>query len=127
MTIARGFWPLESSDGKTLYFAENSGTSFTLHMASLDPTGTETQIEEMPTLSFVANWEVVPGGVYFFPMDDHLTLSYFDFSTKKVHRVFTVGGGGAFLGMSVSLDERYILYPEFDDYQSDIMLVENFQ
>jgi len=41
--------------------------------------------------------------------------------------LFAATGGGAFLGMSVSLDERYILYPEFDDYQSDIMLVENFQ
>ena len=126
VTTARGFWPLESLDGKTLYFAENSGTSFTLHMASLYPTGTEIKIEGMPTLSFLLNWEVVPDGVHFFPMDDHLTVSYFDFSTKKVHRVFKVGGG-AFLGMSVSLDERYILYPEFDDYQSDIMLVENFQ
>jgi Tol biopolymer transport system component/DNA-binding winged helix-turn-helix (wHTH) protein len=127
VTTARGAWPLESPDRKTLFFAENSGTSFTLHMASLDPTGTESQIEGMPTLSFVANWEAVPGGVYFFPLDDHLTLDYFDFSTKKVQRLFTVGGGGAFLGISVSPDGRYILYSEFDDYRSDIMLVENFR
>jgi Tol biopolymer transport system component/DNA-binding winged helix-turn-helix (wHTH) protein len=127
LTAARGYWPLESLDGQTLYFAENSGTSFTLHMASLDPTGTESGVEGMPTLSFLMNWEIAPGGVYFFPADDHLTLHYFDLSTRRVRRIFKIGGGGAFAGLSVSADGRYILYPELDDYRSDIMLVENFQ
>jgi hypothetical protein len=72
------------------------------------------------------NWEIVPGGVYFYPMEDLLTLSYFDFSTRKVRSIFKISGGGSFPGGSVSPDGRYILYPELDDYQSDIMLVENF-
>ena len=118
---------LESPDGQTLYFAENSGTSFTLHMASLNPTGTETRVDGLPTLSFVANWDVVAGGVYFFPMDDILTLNYFDFSTRNARRLFKISGGGAFFGLSVSPDGRYVLYRELDDYRSDIMLVENFR
>jgi len=126
LTTARGFWPRESLDGQTLYFAENNGTSFTLHKASLNPTGTESQVDGLPTLSFVANWDVVPGGVYFFPMDDILTLNYFDFSARKVRPILKISGGGAFPGLSVSPDGRYILYPELDDYRSDIMLVENF-
>jgi len=126
LTTARGYWPRESLDGQTLYFAENSGTSFTLHRASLNPTGTESQVDGLPTLSFVANWDIVPGGVYFFPMDDILTLNYFDFSTRKVCPILKISGGGAFPGLSVSPDGRYILYPELDDYRSDIMLVENF-
>src|SRR5262249_55360375 len=62
LTAARGYWPLESPDGQTVYFAENSGTSFTLHMASLNPTGTESPVEDMPTLSFLMNWEIASGG-----------------------------------------------------------------
>jgi Tol biopolymer transport system component/DNA-binding winged helix-turn-helix (wHTH) protein len=126
LTSARGYWPLEAPDGQTLYFAENSGTSFTLHMASLNPTGTESRVDGVPPLSFLANWDIVQGGVYFFPMDDILTLNYFDFSTRKVRPIFKISGGGAFPGLSVSPDGRYILYPELDDYRSDIMLVENF-
>jgi Tol biopolymer transport system component/DNA-binding winged helix-turn-helix (wHTH) protein len=127
LTTARGYWPQESLDGQTLYFAANSGTNLTLHRASLKPTGTESPVNDMPTLSFLANWEIVPGGVYFFPMEDLLTLNYFDFSTRKMRSIFKIHGGGSFLGGSVSPDGRYILYPELDDYQSDIMLAENFR
>jgi hypothetical protein len=126
LTTARGYWPRESLDAQTLYFAENSGTSFTLHMASLNPTGTESPVEGMPVMAFVLDWDIVRGGVYFFPVNDILTLSYFDFSTRKVRPIFKISGGGAFPGLSVSPDGRYILYPELDDYRSDIMLVENF-
>ena len=54
LTNARGYWPLESPDGQALYFAENSGTSFTLHTASLNPTGTESRVDGVPPLSFLA-------------------------------------------------------------------------
>jgi hypothetical protein len=109
------------------HFILPSGTSFTLHMASLNPTGTESRVDGVPPLSFAANWDVVPGGVYFFPKNDILTLNYFDFSTRKAGPIFKISGGGAFPGLSVSPDGRYILYPELDDYRSDIMLAENFR
>src|SRR5215472_4706330 len=126
LTRDRGIWPRVSRDGRTLYFAENSGTHFTLHMASLNPTGTESPVDNMPTLSFWVNWEIASGGVYFFPVDDHLTLHYFDLSTRKVRSILKISGGGAWAGLSVSPDGRYLLYPELDDYRSDIMLVKNF-
>jgi hypothetical protein len=100
--------------------------NYTLHTASLNPTGTESRVDGVPPLCFLANWDIVQGGVYFFPRNDILTLKYFDFSTRKVRPIFKISGGRAFLGLSVSPDGRYILYPELDDYRSDIMLVENF-
>jgi|SRR5215469_6920437 len=127
VTTERGVWPRVSPDGQTLYFAATSGTYFTLHKASLNPTGTESPVEGMPVLIFSANWEITPGGVYFFPEDDYLTLHHFDLSTRKVRSTFKIRGGGAFVGLSVSPNGRYVLYPELDDYRSDIMLVENFR
>jgi Tol biopolymer transport system component/DNA-binding winged helix-turn-helix (wHTH) protein len=124
LTSARGYGPQESFDGQWVYFV-HGGSTRTLQMASLNPTGTESRVESMPPLSFGTNWTLVRDGVYFFPAEDFLTLSYFDFATKRMRPVFKAGGG-VFLGTSVSPDGRYILYAQFDDARSDIMLVNDF-
>jgi hypothetical protein len=85
---------------------------------------TELRVEGMPRLNF-ANWAITRDGMYFYPADDNLMLSYFDFSTRRVRPIFKVNGPSVY-GLSVSPDERYILYTEIDDRQSDIKLVENF-
>jgi Tol biopolymer transport system component/DNA-binding winged helix-turn-helix (wHTH) protein len=124
VSSARGYGPQESFDGRWAYFA-HGGSTWTLQMASLNPTGTESRVEGMPPLSFGANWTLVREGVYFFPAEAPRTLSYFDFATKRARPVFKAGGG-VFLGTSVSPDGRYILYAQFDDARSDIMLVNDF-
>jgi Tol biopolymer transport system component/DNA-binding winged helix-turn-helix (wHTH) protein len=126
VTSAAGYGPRESFDGQSVYFARHSGSTTTLEVASLNPTGTEFRVEGMPPLSFGANWTIVREGVYFFPAEDFLTLSYFDFASKRARPLFTVGGG-VFLGTSVSPDGRDILYAQFDDARSDIMLVDGFR
>lgn len=55
-----------------------------------------------------------------------MTLHDFDLSTRKLRSLFKNNGGGAFLGLSVSPDGRYVLYLELDEYRSEIMLVQNF-
>ena len=122
LSTARGYCPVESFDGQTVYFAVSTGPSTTLHAASINPTGTESQVEGMPPLSWVANWTIVPDGVYFYPAEDFKTLSYFDFATKRVRPILEVGGP-SFFGLSVSPDGGYILYSQFDEARSDIMLV----
>jgi Tol biopolymer transport system component/DNA-binding winged helix-turn-helix (wHTH) protein len=124
LTSARGYGPQESFDGHWVYFV-HGGSNMTLQMASLNPTGTESRVEGMPPLSFSANWTLVRDGVYFFPAEDYMTLSYFDFATKRVRPVFKAGG--VFFGASVSPDGRYILYAQFDDLRSEIMLVNGFR
>jgi Tol biopolymer transport system component len=123
LTSARGYGPEESFDGQGLYFAVPPGT---LEFATLNPTGTEYRVEGMPPLSFVANWTIVRGGVYFFPAGAFKTLSYFDFATKQTREVLTVSSG-AFFGLSVSSDGRYLLYTQIEDHRGDIMLVDQFR
>ena len=125
LTSAPGYGPKESFDGQSMYFARHSGYTTTLEVASLNPTGTEFRVEGMPPLSFGMNWTLVRDGVYFFPAEDSMTLSYFDFATKRARPVFKAGSG-VFFGTSVSPDGRYILYAQFDDPRSDIMLVNDF-
>jgi len=61
-------------------------------------------VDGVPPLSFLMDWDIVQGGVYFFPRNDILTLNYFDFSTRKARPIFKISGGGAFPGLSVSPD-----------------------
>ena len=123
VSSARGHFPLESFDGQSVYFEVPPGL---LQVASLNPTGTESRVEGMPHLSYFMNWTVVSHGIYFFPEHAPMTLSYYDFATKKVRSLFQVGPMVQFES-SVSPDGRYILYSQLDDARSDIMLINNFR
>jgi len=125
LSTTRGYGPLESFDGQTVYFAVSTGRNTTLQAASINPTGTEFRVEGMPPLSWVENWTIVRDGVYFYPAEDFKTLSYFDFATKRVRPILKVNGP-SFLGLSVSPDGNYILYSQLDEPRSDIMLVNDF-
>jgi hypothetical protein len=71
------------------------------------------------------NWTIVRGGIYFFPERDPLLLSYYDVATQRVASVFRVGAG-VDLEASVSPDNRYIIYSQFN-LRSDIMLADHFR
>jgi serine/threonine protein kinase len=126
LTSARGYGPRESFDGQSVYFAFESGATTTLEAASLNPTGTEFRVEGMPPLSAATNWTIVRDGVYFYPAEEFITLSYFDFATKRVRPAFKVAGA-SFLGISVSPDSRYVLYALNDQGRCQIMLVDGFR
>lgn len=125
VTSARGYFPQESLDGQSLYFATHSNPA-TLEVASLNPTGTEFPVPSVPPLSFVFNWTVVRDGIFFFPANDFKALSFYNYSTKQTHAVLKTNGG-VFFGVSVSPDGRYIVYAQIDEARSDIMLINDFR
>jgi Tol biopolymer transport system component/DNA-binding winged helix-turn-helix (wHTH) protein len=124
ISSSRGYLPKESLDGRYVYFASGVNPA-TLLMASLNPIGTESRVEGIPALSFVANWTLTRDGIYFYPADDFSTLSYFDFATRKVHPVLK--GQTVFFGIAVSPDGRYIVYTQHHISKRDIMLIDNFR
>ena len=123
VSSARGWGPKESLDGRYVYFASSAGTS--LLRASLDPIGTESPVEGIPSLSSAANWTIVRDGIYFFPGGDFTTLSFFDFASKQVRQILK--GQLVFYGLSVSPDQRYITYAKHELPKRDVMLVDNFR
>jgi serine/threonine protein kinase/Tol biopolymer transport system component len=135
-----GTWPLESHDGKIIYFLKVDFLT-TVHMASVEALGTESALRGMPEGTDGKEWTVVPGGIYFVPAnaaklatrrydfstraDDAKSVQYFDFATKHVRQIFEAAK--AFNdGLSVSPDGRWILYTQEDEGSSDIMLVDHF-
>ncbi len=71
-----------------------------------------------------ANVALVPAGIYFIPNADW-SIQFFDLASGKTTRIITIGRPE--WGLTVSPDERWILYTQVDQEGSDLMLVENFR
>jgi hypothetical protein len=69
----------------------------------------------------------VKEGVYFIPgpgADLKFSIQFLSFATGKVKTVAPIGP--PWEGLSVSPDGRSLLFTQFDEGGSDLMLVENF-
>jgi serine/threonine protein kinase len=118
-------FPQESFDGKVLYSASRQ-LNAELIMFSLDGAFPESTVEGLPPIIHQGLWTVVPGGVYFVPMDAPQSLRYFDFATKKIRQIFEAPKNFG-TGLSVSPGGDSILYSQADEDNTDIMLVDHFQ
>jgi Tol biopolymer transport system component/DNA-binding winged helix-turn-helix (wHTH) protein len=115
---------LESFDGNSLYLAARVANT-DLGMLSLTGAPPVSVVPGLPKIKYFGLWTLVPGGVYFVPHDDPRSLRYYDFSTKKTRRIFTIEKDFD-IGLSISPDGRYVLFSQLDEENSDIMLVDHF-
>jgi Tol biopolymer transport system component len=116
----------ESPDGKFLYYMrERTRTSSLWRMPV---TGGEEE-KVLDSVSWFINFAVTPKGIYYIPArrDGQSFVEYLDLATRKVKPVFTIGSRPISQGLSVSPDERWILWTQTDVAGSDLMLVENFR
>ena len=83
----------------------------------------------LDSVSWFINFAVTPKGIYYIPArrDGQSFVEYLDLATRKVKPVFTIGSRPISQGLSVSPDERWILWTQTDVAGSDLMLVENFR
>ena len=79
------------------------------------------------------NWAEVARGIYFLtrqlPQTSY-TLGFFDFAARQTSQITTLEGPrGTFQigGLTISPDERWMLYAQRDKLDYDLMLVENFR
>jgi Tol biopolymer transport system component len=119
-----GFAPLESAAGKFLYYT-NSLFATSLWKVPVEG-GQATKV--LDGLSTFHDLAIVATGVYFVPKAAGSTVQFFSFATNKISSVATLDKpldiGEA--GLAVSPDNREILYTQFDQAGSELMLVENF-
>ena len=77
------------------------------------------------------NWAVTARGIYFLTRRPPLyALEFFDFATRQTTQITTLEGpGGTFQisGLTISPDERWVLYAQRDKLDYDLILVENFR
>ena len=126
VVVSAGFWCRESPDGSLFYFSRDWANP-SLWRVPVEG-GEEEQVLES---SFGGTYEVVEDGVYFVPPstpEDGFSVGFLRFATGAVERVISLERQpplGDF--MSVSPDGRSILYSQLEEWQSDIMLGENFR
>jgi Tol biopolymer transport system component len=118
--------PQPSIDGKFVYY--NKGWPGPLTIWRIPVNGGEpTKI--IDGVSTGGQWTVGPDGIYFFATPDERGRSemrLYEFATGRTKKILTVDRTTA-MSIAVSPDGRTILYPQFDDQGSDLMLVENFR
>jgi Tol biopolymer transport system component len=129
LTRGGGQNPAESPDGRTVYYVKGRSEPGLWQVSTEG--GEETRVFEANVDP--GNWAAVARGIYFLtrqPSQTPYTLEFFDFATRQVTQITTLEGTkGTFLisGLTVSPDERWVLYAQRDKLDYDLMLVENFR
>ena len=116
--------PIESFDGKLLYFLSSDANLMMLALDRLD--ATPQQVPQMPKITQDAKWALLPNGIYFSPLEAPRSISFYDFATRQTRVIFRADKD-LDEGMSISPDGRYMLYSQIDQANADIMLVNNFR
>ena len=94
--------------------------------------GEESRVLESVTFR---NFAVTEQGIYFIPApnaddpDGGYSLQFLDFASNNVETIASLPTprDQMWVGLAVSPDERTILYTQFDDSSSDLMLIEDFR
>jgi Tol biopolymer transport system component len=119
--------PLESVDGKYLYYAREGNIWRVGPLDSAAPPEVQVAIPGPPPGAF--EFGVGRDGLFYFqrPQQDvNLILSFFDFKTARSSTITRIPRP-IHMGITLSPDEKSILYTQIDQYTSDLMLVENFR
>jgi Tol biopolymer transport system component len=131
-----GLRPHASADGKFIYYMRWVASGLSIRRVPVQ--GGE-EAEVVPPLKGVAwtGWTVGEHGVYFieFEASPRAAIKCFSFRTREISQIGEMEKERRRLGqefapagrITVSPDEGWLLYVQYDQSGSDIMLVENFR
>lgn len=126
ITHRGGFAAFESADGKLLYYAKGLNAPG-LWKTSLSG-GEESEVVGMPQIGFWGYWALVKDGIYYLDSTSEPSINFLSLSTQRTDRVFKLENEPVRQapGLAVSPDGNSILYTLASQYNSDIVLVQNF-
>jgi Tol biopolymer transport system component len=117
-----GWIAFESLDGMDVYFSKNTWLSDIWKVPVSG--GEETKVVESVQGNAFA---MTSKGIYFVGLHSGgRAVEFYSFAANKVAAVATIHRPVSW-GLSVSPDERFILYTQVDEASRDLMLVENFR
>lgn len=124
LTKLGGYGAFESSDGKFVYYAKTPAEPDIWRVSSFG--GQESPVSPKIHLQNWRDWTLVDKGIFFVPKRStpNSILKFFDFATGKISGVATIEKPGEWI--SASANGKIVLYHQFDELESGIMLLENF-
>jgi Tol biopolymer transport system component/DNA-binding winged helix-turn-helix (wHTH) protein len=125
-----GYAPVESPDGKFLYYTKNLADTSIWRV----PVSGGQATKVLEGLSNYINLAIVDKGIYFVPEQKAHSLSsiqFLDFKTNQIKRIANFENPLAsdvdVGGLAYSPDGRWILYTQVDQEGAELRLVENFR
>lgn len=121
LTRNGGTNPIVSPDGSLVYF-------WRTHQLWAVPAGGGPENLVLDSVSLF-RYAVGAHGIYFVPFCDTSIcreIDYFDISSRATHRV-VVTDGRMGSGLTISPDEKFLLYTRVEQTDSDLMLIEQFR
>jgi len=125
LTRDGGWAPLESPDGKFLYYTKYLGATSVWRVPL---NGGQAAAKVLEGLSSYLNLAIVDKGIYFVPMQDAASgssIQFLDLQANQITRIasFERSAGD---GLALSPDGQWILYAQIDKSSAELRLVENF-
>jgi Tol biopolymer transport system component len=125
LTSSGGHRPLESSDGKRIFYNSLDGS----RIRSIPVAGGPPSDVRGPLHSYPSAFAITPKGIYYESPPQAggaYFIRFYGFNTGE-DRPVALARHLPFLGMTVSPDETHILFDQFDEYDLDLMLVSEFR
>ena len=125
-----GFESFASADGKWIYYTKNSPDVglYRVSAAATFENSDETPIAQVNNQGFQNAWTLAGNGIYFIARADRspYKIKFYDFSTERISEIAETDKFNAseFAGMTVSPDGKSIVFAQFDQNASSIMLAE---
>jgi Tol biopolymer transport system component len=120
-----GFRPLESPDGRFLYYAKSGQGLWRIPL--------EGGLEELVTPELSGSdwgfYAVAERGIYYLRRD-HREIRYYDLATRLARTILEMDRPAPTHrghGMAVSPDHRWLLFSQADGFSSDLKLVDSFR
>jgi Tol biopolymer transport system component/DNA-binding winged helix-turn-helix (wHTH) protein len=117
----------ESADGRFIYYAKSTDRDiWRLRLAD----GQENPLSPGIQVEHWSGWALADHGIFFLGEESsrHPVVRFFDFSAARIRDVVTLEKPVPWRSwISASADGKLILYPQQDQDESNIMLLENFQ
>ena len=132
VTKKGGAGPVESPDGKFVFYAKAGGSPGAAVWSVPAEGGEEVAVLDSPRLVHGSAWAVVEQRIYFIDRERSEALvaegflKFFHFDTRRVTRIASLGDAAP-RQVVVSPDGSWILYVQDDQGGADLMLVENFR
>jgi len=129
VTRGGGVYAEESWDGRHLYYSSADGPAGIWRVPVAG--GEETEVVRGPVPAW-SDWALSRSGLYYSKIrprgrGNEYTIQFLDFASGRTKELYRQIGSARHQELAVSPDEQWILYSESPEWQSELMLVENFR